>query len=404
MASLLNLPLEITHQILSELTGSDPEPYDILRSYKAEVLDTERANLGLSSMAKLCQTCHQLRVSVEPRLYHFVYIHQASVMCLLSLLKNWISRPHCVEYTRRLVIKAEQRPKQRALETIADQDIIFISNLVARLGLHLRNDWHEFPWRVDILIELVMFVARNARCMNISFTPKEGIYRGSFDWLLEDDYNTTGIRFDHLQHLRLFQKGRLSMDEIQPVIDRAPNLESLYLDTVRFTNHQNRLPASLTNLYLSGCSITPSMLESLTTDVNKLRHLKYDTPGPRQLGPLIKAIAKHKRTLKSLLVYFHLDSEFGIDIPLYAFGKLESLTTDLQSFGFESGSQLMESFPTSLRELRLVPFGGLSKRRLKLFAAELKAREEQLCKDLFVYIDGQEERFDHRSVLQMFTE
>ncbi|KZL65998.1 F-box domain protein [Colletotrichum tofieldiae] len=403
MASLLNLPLEITHQILYELTGPDPEPYDFLSKYEAGVVDVERVNLGLSSMAKLCQTCRQLRVSVEPRLYHFVYIPQANPVYLLSLLKNWSSRPHCVGYTRRLVIKAEQRPKNTALETIADQDITFVSNLVARLGLHLRNDWHEFPWRVDILMELVMFVARNARCMDISFTPKEGIYRGSFDWL-EGDYGTTGIRFDHLQHLRLSQKGRLSMDEIQPVIDRAPNLESLSLDTVRFTSHKNRLPANLTGLYFSSCSITPSIFESLTTDVNKLYHLRYDTPSPRQLGPMMKAIARHKQTLKSLLVYFHLDSELGFDIPLYAFEKLESLTTDLQSFGLGGGSHLMELFPPSLRELRVVPFGGLPKHRLRLFAAELKAREEQSCQDLVVYIDGQEERFDYRSVTRWLTE
>ncbi|KDN60266.1 hypothetical protein CSUB01_07721 [Colletotrichum sublineola] len=406
MESLLSLPLEITHQILTELTGPDPEPRNISSEDQTGSSNNDRLSLGLSSMAKLSRTCRQLHAAIEPRLYRSVHIPQAGVPQLLSLLKSWSSLPHRVEYTQRLFIKAKQHSNDIYREAIADQDIIFVSTLVEELGLQLRSDWHEFAWRVDVLTELVMFAARNAQWMDISFIPKRGIYRGSFDWLSDPNTDIGRIRFDNLRHLRLFQQGRLTMDEIQPVINRSSGLQSLYLDTIHFTGHHNRLPASLTALYLSRCSISPSIFRSLTTDLNKLRDLEYDISGrPRQMVLMMQAISEHKRTLKSLLMYFHLDSELEVDMPLYALDNLESLTTDLQSFGLGGGSRLMALLPASLRELRVVPFiSGHPRRQLELFAAELRAREELMCTELIVQIDGQDSKFDYHRVLNSFAE
>ncbi|WQF76804.1 Putative leucine-rich repeat domain superfamily [Colletotrichum destructivum] len=405
MAPLLNLPLEITHQILSELAGPSPEPgLDMFLSQdEPQLFDADRLNLGLSSMAKLCRTCHQLRESVEPQLNRFVYIQNADAKHLLSILRKWNARPHCAEYTRFLAIRAKQPRSSVALENIADPDLVLVSNLVKQLNLQLRSDWFEFSWRVDILIELVMFMARNVQWIDVSFTPKKGIYRGSFDWLRGVDGSPVSIRFNHLRHLKLFQSGSLTMDEIQPLIDRAPNLEYLYLDTVQFTSHKNRLPTSLTGLCLTGCSITPAIFESVTTDMDNLCHLRYDKTSLRQQSPMMRAFAKHGTTLKSLLVYFHLDSRLEVDLPLDSFKSLESLTTDLRSFGQGGGSQLMRLLPFSLRELRVVSFGGLQKHQLCYFADELSDREKRLSRHLSVYIDGAEGMFDYHRLRRDMT-
>ncbi|KAJ0166654.1 hypothetical protein CTA2_6427 [Colletotrichum tanaceti] len=398
MASLLNLPLEITHQILSELASPSPEPgVDVFLSQdEPQLFDAERQNRGLSSMAKLCRTCRQLQESVEPQLNRFIYIQNPDAKLLLSLLKKWNARPHCAEYTRYLAIGAKRPRSSAPLENIADSDLTLVSDLVKQLNIELRSDWHEFSWRVDILIELVIFKARNVRWIAVSFTPKKGIYRGSFDWLRGVDGGATSIRFNHLQHFKLFQSGSRTMDEIQPVLDRAPNLQNLYLDTVQFTNHKNRLPTSLTGLCLTGCSITPAIFESVTADVAKLCHLRYDKTSLRRQSPMMRAFAKHGTTLRSLIVYFHLDSRLETDLPLDSFKNLESLTTDLRSFGQGGGSQLMRLLPFSLRELRVVSFGGLQKRQLRSFADGLSEREKRLSRHLAVYMDGADGMFDYQ--------
>lgn len=401
MASLLSLPLEIVDNIFSDFWYLDPGPCNFHPRSVEQALNTDHVDQGLAAMARLCRTSRQLRELIEPHLYRFVCIPNATVTPLVSLLRCWDARPHCAEYTRRLTIETKQRSKEPVPPVIREEDVAFISGMAKRMGLYLRGDWHEFHWNSDVLVELAMFRARYARNMEILFMARRGIYRPPFDFMLTESDSNAHIRFDNLQSLHIVQPGGLTMDELRPVMDRAPNLSKLHLDMCQFSNRRKALPTGLTSLCLKTCPIPAITLESTILDLDSLSHLEFDVVcNPVGQERVLRALSKHAQTLKSLVVSFrtrqmtHMASSGRVKTALGELSNLESLTTDLKSFGF-GVSGLVQSLPTFLRELRIVSSEPATAQELELFAAELMALDQEAFKDLSVHFGAQGAVFNY---------
>ncbi|KAJ0374195.1 hypothetical protein COL26b_007598 [Colletotrichum chrysophilum] len=177
MTTLLDLPTELVYKILSGLTEPNPGPYRFRFEDAKPSFNTERVNQSLSTMAKVCRTSRTLRDLVEPLLYEFVYIPDATAKPLLSLLRCWKSRPHCAGYTRRFTAETKWAAGGTPPQVIDEKDVSFVSEIAEQLKVYLRETWHEYTWNTDILIELAMFQAHRIQSIELEFCQRRGIYR-----------------------------------------------------------------------------------------------------------------------------------------------------------------------------------------------------------------------------------
>ncbi|OHE95014.1 hypothetical protein CORC01_09671 [Colletotrichum orchidophilum] len=386
MASLLTLPLEILQQILTGLTNSLPEPAS-LESFVIP-FDPDCTRRNLSTLARLCQTCRYLREIAEPALHRHVYIRDADVTSLVSLLKCWKARPHCARYTRRLTIKTKLKLRYEGTtsrpQSICIEDVDFVSGIIRNLGLKMRSDWFEHHWNTDVLLELAMIQAQNALCVELLFQRRTGIYRTPFDMIPEPNQTIKPIRFDNLRNLHLEPPDHNStMDEFKHILDCAPNLQGFRLESWITPQSLVPLPPNLTTLILPRINLTAFHLNRITSNSVMLRHLELGLDCyPRELN-LLTAIAKHRNTLTSLALFSHRDILIE---KLETFHKLESFTTSVASV---RPGEFLGTLPYSLREFRILEgdiYGSLQAQPwFDAFCTTLEARARKPPKDLVIY-------------------
>ncbi|KAF6836708.1 hypothetical protein CPLU01_03502 [Colletotrichum plurivorum] len=394
MTSLLDLPQELVHKILSSLVEQDPGPYRFRFEDAEPSFNTRRLKRGLSTLAKLCRTCRVLRELVEPLLYHFVYIPDATVAPLASLLRCWQSRPHCAAYTRRLTVETKWAPGGTPPQAMRDQDVAFATAMAKQLGVHARENWHEHTWNTDILVELALFCcARSVRTVELEFCQLRGIYRPAFEGLLPEHGGAEHVRFPSLEYLYLVQAG-WRIAELDHVLHRAPSLSTLRLFMCDFNYPSRAFPENITNLCILRCPITPARLESIIREMGKLTRVEFTIwrGQPEDLARVIGALSKHARTLKSLTVCFGWNRRSGsprVKVPLDALTSLESLTTDVRSFG-SGPTGLVQSLPTSLRKLRLIRSPETTAEELQSFACEMMDAKARFTENPTVLLSGPE--------------
>ncbi|KAF0320941.1 hypothetical protein GQ607_011843 [Colletotrichum asianum] len=393
MTTLLDLPTELVYKILSGLTEPNPGPYRFRFEDAKPSFNTERVNQSLSTMAKVCRTSRTLRDLVEPLLYEFVYIPDATAKPLLSLLRCWKSRPHCTGYTRRFTAETKWAAGGTPPQIIDEKDVAFVSEIAEQLKVYLRETWHDYTWNTDILIELAMFQAHRIQSIELEFCQRRGIYRPAFESLLPELGNTTHISFPSLDYLYVLQAG-LRAGELDHVLERAPNLSKLRLFMCDFNYPSQTLPANLTSLCVFQCVITPSRLETIISSMEKLSRMECTIwrGQPEDLARVITSLSKHAKTLKSLTVSFRWNRRPGssrVKVPLEALTSLESLTTDVRSFGF-GGTGLVQSLPASLSKLRIIRSPETTKDELACFYTELCAARTRGREDLRVLLSGPE--------------
>ncbi|KAK2733825.1 hypothetical protein CKAH01_08239 [Colletotrichum kahawae] len=393
MTTLLDLPAELVYEILSGLTEPDPGPYRFRFEDAKPSFSTERVNESLSTMAKVCRTSRILRDLIEPLLYQFVYIPDATAKPLLALLRCWKSRPHCAGYTRRFTAETKWAVQGTPPQVMDKKDVAFVSEIAEELKVYLRETWDEYTWNTDILIELAMIQAHRIQSVELEFCQRRGIYRPTFESLLPELGNTTHVSFPNLSYLYIVQAG-LRVGELDHVLDRAPNLAKLRLLMCDFNYPSQTLPANLTSLCIFQCSsILPSRLETIILSIEKLSRLEFTLRcQSKDLARVITSLSKHEKTLKSLTVclkWYGRSGSSRVKVPLEALTSLGSLTTDVRSFGF-GGTGLIQSLPASLQKLRIIRSPETTKDELACFHTELCSARTHGMENLRVLSSGPE--------------
>ncbi|TDZ34856.1 hypothetical protein C8035_v010250 [Colletotrichum spinosum] len=263
--------------------------------------------------------------------------------------------------------------------------------MAKQMGLYVREGWEEYNWNTDIFIELAMLRAQNVRHVELEFHQLKGICRPSFEGLLPEHGDTTHIRLEKLEHLYLVKSGwRIS--DLDHVLDRAPSLNKLRLFVCDFKYPSTSLPTNLSDLCILRCPITPSRLISIIQQMERLSRLEFTVwrGQPEDLAKIVAALSKHSATLKSLTVCFGWNPRSGasrVKAPLETLTNLQSLTTDVRSFGL-GPTGLVQSLPPALQRLRLIRSPETTEEDIQTFAYELQEAKRWGHEDLTVTSSG----------------